>query len=341
MFLQILLLIMMGNTDGDAKPQYRSVTEIMKITEASEVSYELKPVDTLKDRPDNLLEILFPPMGDVEPFMPWVENGELSKYPISEGDLQGLMEAETHFREKDYEKAALVYKEVLGKWPKCMLAMVNLGDCYLFDGKPRKALKHYKQAIEINPYDYRNHFYAANALIAMDKNDKALDHYVKALTLCPRRETVLTVLEKHAKRLGIMIYRDPFNPPVAARREGEAVAVYLDVKTPASAAWIAYAINKAAWIGEEETDIWSTHQEFECLANLLSAYNVVKAEDPAIRDHQLEWLLEVSADSGMLRGFIFYELASRFNPMAMLLMPQEVHDNVEAYIRKYVLVMSR
>ena len=319
------------------KPGHRPMSEIMKVMETSGVFYELKELSA-ESKPEALLASLFPVINKPLTY-PWANksNGKTvaSEYPFRKKEVQLLEKAEKPFKAEDYEAAAKIYLKITKKFPNCYLAWSSLGDTYLFRGKPEEAATYYQKAIELNPFGHRLPFYLGNAYAKMGKKEEAIAQYVRSMTLFPRYEALSQRLRDSASVLGCQFNESNFQPMVKTQWEDGKVIVSFKLGGNKER-WMAYAMNKAIWLGPaDKKHVWSVVEEKECLTNLLSSYYMSKKEGEA--SPQLDRLAQVFKD-GLFNGFLIYEIASRMDPNMVLYQSKPAQDVLAEYIRRYVIV---
>ncbi len=83
------------------------------------------------------------------------------------------------FQQGDYEKAEAMLLQALTINPNSAEANGNLGNLYLKEGKPLKAVDHLNAAIEIEPNAVR-YFNLGNAYVIAGQQEKAIDAYLSA-----------------------------------------------------------------------------------------------------------------------------------------------------------------
>lgn len=336
-----------GRAETENDNGYLSPPELYKLMEESEQTYRLNALEALGDlRAEDFASIYWPSSGNGLAF-PWIavqENGSRSllNYDLGEGCEAILRKAEPHFDAERYEKARNFYIKAKDKFPKCYLAYSSLGDTYHFEGNSLEALSWYKKSIEINPYDFRGHFYKANTLYNLARFDEARAAYLVALAMKPHRESMTGVIQDRVTSLGEKFVDRPFIPRALARQEKDYIGIYASPDTPY---WITYGMCKAVWIGEpahrearngNTEHVWSLLEERQCLFSMLETYYSLREEGELEPDPELERIL-AAAENDLLNGFIFYEIAYQINGDLMILYPDKVMDEVLKYISHYVL----
>ncbi|MCB1054933.1 MAG: tetratricopeptide repeat protein [Acidobacteria bacterium] len=328
--------------------------QLLKIVSDSKQLYELHGLDELPaDQAADLASVLWP-TAETEVEYPKVvveDDGDkqLTTYPLDPRCLELLQEAEPTFAKGEHEAAGKLYSAIVEQYPTCYPATAALGDSYQFDGRYEAALPWYQKTIELNPHDFIGYFFQASALLHLGRSEEARQSYIEALARRPHRPTVVTAVRRAAGTLGYRALEKTFVPRAMARREGEKIAVYADLERPYRAA---YGLCKAIWLGEPEytetrgggdENNWSLRAEEECLGSLAVSYFVLREdpepEKPFEPDPDIEDLLAV-AEADLLDGFVLYELAYHFHPQMTLLVPEDLFDEVRAYLDAFVLPLK-
>jgi tetratricopeptide (TPR) repeat protein len=333
-----------------SKPKYLSAAEIMKLVENSKVTYRIKTAAAGEDDLADPMGIMFP-KGVGHLFYPVVNVGEhgersLSQYQFDPAAFALIEEAEPYFKSNDYEKARELCQQAINTSKDCYLAYAHLGDSWLFVGSPETALPYYDSALAINKYDYQPYFYKANALLKSGRFDEARQQYIEVLAMNPRHDNTYLYLREHGNELGIRLNDELFRPMVVAQKSGDAIDITLDDEQ-AGAVWMAYGLAKGIWLGEPEhrkeltgsTDRspFSTVEETECIAALLTVYSSQLDEGKIEHDVQLDRILKIVED-GYLTEFLIYEFGSRISPDIVLMQPEEFQASMREFIAKYVVV---
>jgi tetratricopeptide (TPR) repeat protein len=327
--------------------KYLEPFEILKLMDSSKTHYRIEEISALKDlAPDKFADVYWPASSNEVEF-PWLEFDDqggfkLVSFAFDDKAKKILDKAETAYGEKAFDKAAKLYAQAIEASPRCYFAYVGLGDCR-FEAKDfEEAARLYQKAIDVDPYDFRGYFFKAHALVKLKRYDEARPLLVQSLALKPHRKSVITTATTFAGSLGVSVVDEPFLPQTLARKEGDEIAVYISKH----AGWAAHAMCKAVWLGEpahrkeligEEDKKWSLDEEKECLVSLLTGYLNQLEDDPGARDPALEKIKTIVED-GMVNQFVYYEIFSRLSGDAILLLPKEEREKMNAYVAKYVLV---
>jgi tetratricopeptide (TPR) repeat protein len=263
--------------------------------------------------------------------VPWLTSPAASKL---------LAEGEKAFQAGDHVEAGARYMVATEKDPQSITAHLFLGDVFLIGGKdPESALVYYKKAIALDPTFPSAHLFASTAYVQLGKKAEAREEIIRALTYHPTYEPVWKIA-RNPQTWGIKPVRPHrFDPPKGYL--GVKGAKGVDVYGGANGEWLGYAICKAVWANEPQFQSkrteggWSLDEESACLQNqVASASNATKALPP------LEAHIREVASQGLLPGYIMFEIVGRNCPVALRIMDDAMKQQVERYIRKYVIVAA-
>ncbi|HYU24459.1 MAG TPA: tetratricopeptide repeat protein [Thermoanaerobaculia bacterium] len=268
-----------------------------------------------------------------------------------------LEEGEVLYKANNYAGAAEKYKAALAADPQAVSGYYFLGDTLLF-GKndAAAALEQYQKGIALDPTMPSGHFFASSALVRLGRHDEAREEIIKALTYHPAYESVWKIADKSEQRWNIKpVARFKFEPPAGylGVRNGDSI----DVSIGANGEWLGYAICKAVWANEARfrkqhvEGGWSVEEENACIANqLMGRYNMTEAAldkrgRPKPTNEQivaamppLEQHLWEVAKAQLLDGYILFEVMGQHCPLAISTLSDDAIKQVDAYIRRYVIV---
>jgi len=324
----------------------RSCSEIWTILLASGKSYKIKPSASLPEIAlSDYAKAYFPLQGEhvLHPVIEKKADGSpaIGKMKIDPAALRQFSQADNVFMNAEYDKAMRLYQKAIALSETCYDAYLRTGDCFLFVKKdPQQALAYYKKALAVNPNDYRPHFFCGNACCALGDVAQARRHYLEALVLKPRDNTLMAVLEKSQADLHVRLQLQTFAPKALARMEQGAVTIYLaEKKSIEDVAWLSYAAAKAVHIGEKEQpdDAWSMHDEKEAIGCLLYTYRSQLEKKKAKPVAYLERLYRI-ANGGLINEFIIYEIMAQMYPDVVLVLSEPMKQSVKEYVKRFVFV---
>ncbi len=334
---------------GQDKKPFLTPSEVMKLMEKSKVNYVIASFDQLKpEETRDLTSRLFPAACPtiMYPKVEWKGGrATVREWEFGKEALEILEKAEAAFAAKDYDLARRLYERALKAAPDCYMATANIGDCYLMTGLHEQALAEYEKALLKNPNDHKLYLYRGDALLRLGKVEEAWQDMIHALMLCPRYKYVLQVVNSPRSPFKNRIRESLFNPPVVVRKEGNNIAAYIDAGNHPGDHWLVYACVKAIWAGEPDHrrkmtgdtgSVWSTTEERECLANLMTVYQSEIDDRAIVPEPDLETLRSI-IEADDTEPFLLYEVYSRICPWGILTLPEETQKRVEAYIQKYLV----
>lgn len=271
-------------------------------------------------------------------------------------------EAEALFDKKQYAEAAVRYRKMIELDPNDAFAHLLYGDVFFFgDRDYAAAVAEYRKALDIDATNPMAHFFSANALMRLDRADEARAAVVAALSYNPVYESLYGLLDKQPDAFGLRpVARHRFNPSggYLGKPDGKGITIY----GGNDGEWLTYAICKAVLQNElaarkevlgDAVEVEATFKEERaCVAahvhgNLnrtratlekaagkkpVSDADVRKAAPPLVR-HLAEVL-----ETGFLDGYVAFEILGQRCPIAALMYPEELHQEVEKYVARYVVV---
>lgn len=98
--------------------------------------------------------------------------------------------AEEHYFNKKYHTSAELFRRVVAEQPEHLQAHTYLGDIYLMDREPDRALTHIRIAIELSPEPAREYFRLGQALYLKKDASGALAAYARAYAADPKLHEV-------------------------------------------------------------------------------------------------------------------------------------------------------
>lgn len=272
-----------------------------------------------------------------------------------------LAEGEELFHQKQYAEAAVRYRKMIELDANDAIAHLLYGDVYFFgDRDYAAAAAEYRKALAIDAANPMAHFFSANALMRLDRPDEARAAVVAALSYNPVYESLYKALDTDPDAFGLRpMARHRFDPPrgYLGKADGKGITIY-----GGDGEWLTYAICKAVLrnepaarkevLGDAEEVEASFEEERACVAahvdgNLnrtratlekaagkkpVSDADVRKAASPLVR-HLVEVL-----ETGLFDGYVAFEILGQRCPIAAPMYPEELHQQVEKYVARYVVV---
>ena len=295
--------------------------------------------------------------GDVKSLVDWNRTAEATKL---------LEEGERFYQSMQMKQAAEKFQAAIDADPEHPTAYFFYGDALLFGSNDAAAaLEQYQKGIALDPTLPIGHFFASSALRRLGRMDEAREEIVQALVFNPSYETIWKIGTQNPDGLGIKpMVRFAFEPPAGS--VGKKTRKGIDVSIGKDGEWAGYAICKAArlyepqfqTIGQKLDDPgMSLDIERECVLNhLMATINATQAKLEEERKTKGEPAVEVSFDEAVaalpprekhiheiakakhLDGYVIFEIMARRCPLAASMMPDDARKELEAYVRKYVVV---
>lgn len=268
---------------------------------------------------------------------------KLVMWTVKPEALKLLNEGETLFEAKDYDAAGEKYHAATVADPQAVSGYFYYGDALLFGGKnAAAALEQYEKAIALDPTLPTGHLFASTALTRLGRRDEAREQIIKALVYYPGYEAVWKIAAANPGNWNARdVVRHMFQPPRgylgAAGKNG------VDIYAGEDGAWLGYAMCKAVWANEPRfakrhaKNGWSLEEERACVLNqLMSRTNAAESAKAAASPLE-QHLLEVTK-ANLLEGYILFEIIGQHCPLSLAVLSEDVLQQMEAYIRRYVIV---
>lgn len=294
-----------------------------------------------------------------------VRDGEktLVEWTIHPEAKKLLNEGETLYQAEKLDEAAEKYKAALAVDPQAVSGYYFYGDTLLFGKNDNAgALEQYRKGIALDPTMPSGHFFASTALVRLGRADEAREEIIQALTYHPSYDAIWRIADASVSRWNARpIVRHRFQPPAGflGIKTEEGIEIYIGP----NGEWAGYALCKAAWANEPQfeksrggTGGWSLEEERACvLSQVMAAYNTAEAnlteerkqagkegetpgEEILAAMPELERYLFEVGKAKLLDGYVLFEIIGQQCPMAMSMLPDEAKQQLDSYIRKYVIV---
>ena len=111
-----------------------------------------------------------------------------------------LLLARIYIRQKLFARAANQYEEIHRRNPGETKSLLLLGELYLVQGQPQRALSVLDQALTIDPDNYAAHVFAARILADQKKYSRAAGHYERALRINWSTDLELELAELYVRQ---------------------------------------------------------------------------------------------------------------------------------------------
>jgi tetratricopeptide (TPR) repeat protein len=279
-------------------------------------------------------------------------------------------EAEKLFAARSFAAAGEAYEKGLALDPTYGPGWLYAGDIPFGRNDFPAALARYRKALELDPTLSQAHRFAGDALLRLGRLAEAEDEYVKAVVYDPSYDGALQGLETLGAAAGFTVARHEFLPPAGVLGEAAEGKVPLALSQE-NKQWFSYFLCKAVWrnepayrkkrLGKEGAYNWTSNEETECLASYLignlsaTEAEIQKASPKANPNGQLAPVpqdqvlaaapplvrhLKEVADAGLLPGFALYAVVGRRCPVAITMLPDGAREDLERYIRRFVIIRA-
>ena len=257
-----------------------------------------------------------------------------------------LAEGEELFDKKQYAEAAVRYRKMIELDANDAIAHLLYGDVFFFgDRDYAAAVAEYRKALAIDAANPLAHFFSANALMRLDRADDARAAVATALSYDPAYTNLFKVLSAEPDAFGLRpVVRYKFEPPrgYLGKPDDKGIAIY----GGADNEWLLYAICKAVLRNEPDArkealgDVEEVEASFEeeraCVAVQIGA-SLNRAGSRAAAPPLTRHLVDV-AEAGLLDAYVAFEILGQRCPIAASMYPEELHVDVEKYVRRYLVV---
>ena len=320
----LLLCALIANsasTQTEKSPKLHTPAEIMKIMEASKITYEIgdNPTIVPSDSPAVLSNQMY---------LQEKEHGySLLMLSLSDKAQPLFDHAEEAFKAGNFSKAITLYNQVLAVQPDYFYAMTLIGDAFFSMGKFDSAKICFLRSIESNFADYNAHWFLADTYKKLGDNESALREITIAHLLNVNHANLKKGVRFYRERLNRPWKEWAFEPAYNLSKEGNKVVI----KTTAE--WMGYAMVKAVWayepgyaqsmLGEQENNqviVWP--EEKEAIMCALVSNDKLKDVNEII-------------EKQFFTEFILYEVAAKKHPSVLVLLPRDMFMRVVEYVNTF------
>ena len=297
--------------------QGSSTTELMKIMNQSDISYEISVLDkdvTRKDMSKNLTTNDF------------YQQDERGKTTVKQYNIS-TKEADQLLKEKDYIEARKAYMKILNQEPLCAKAMTGMGQAFELEGDMEKAEKWFTKAVNQNFHDYKAHYALANIYLKQKNKEKAATEITIAHILNRNNKTVKSLLDNIYAATGRKVASWEVVPQCEVKKV-EAKKVTINVKTE----WLNYAIPMAA--RNHEPSLKGKTEMIDIVKEgLISMYpNLLR--NPQLQQQTSFKYLKKSLEQQQLDSFGYYEIVLVEEPETAFKLSKETIEHIGEYLMK-------
>lgn len=301
-------------------------SEILDILEKSKLNYEIHQLEEkipLKNHTFNL---------NSADFYRKIQTNSIAtiKIELTKEAFNIKEEAETFFQQQKYTEARIAYEKVLALHPEYSKITTYIGQTYHFQGNEKKAIKHYKKAIDNNFIDYMAHWFLGKYYLNKNQLDKALDELIIAHILNRNHQLIINDLSLVLKKLGYNYPNWTFNPQIRLSTQDSQ-----NIKIEYQKEWMGYALAKATWafepgysqsMGVKKGEI-SILEEREALVGLL-----INVSDKKFSKTPMFKALKNALEQKQVDAFIFYEIFLVETPFIAYQIPDNLINEIKNYI---------
>jgi tetratricopeptide (TPR) repeat protein len=312
-----------------AQAQIHSPAEILKIMEASSLSYSLGVLENPVVTPDYAQKM------NGNGYYRIVNDSNLVTYSYKPGRAarEYFDEAEKSYSNKNFASAGYSYQKALGADSSYYLMYTYIGQMAEHAGKFDEAISWYQKAVKHNFIDYMAHWFMADNLMKMGNKKDALHEITIAHILNRNNPRLIESLKNIWKAAGLMYDPWYFTPQcIIAKKDTHTISVEFEAN------WLGYAMPKAVWkyepgykasMGVNENTAFSTVEERECLASL---YLILKNSKVKMKKFPAFRTLETAIDKKMLDAYIFYEIILPQQPFVAYQLSEPIIGTIADYL---------
>lgn len=204
------------------------------------------------------------------------------------------------------------------------------------------ALTHFTQLTSSFPDDHFAWYWRGNAEAQLGRTKGALESWVRALAMRPDDDAMRRAIAPHLARAGFVAKERTLLP----RARVTPIDGGFELVSSPRAHWIAWSTCKAAWKGEpefrkaqtgREDHVFTAREDRQCLAALGGVYAHDRTARKVPKEPALDQLVDAAA-AQLLGGYQAWEVASRIEPNVYVALTPQGRKDVEAYVRRFVLV---
>ncbi len=308
---------------SDFGSEFHTSAKILKIMEDSKIIYT---IDELKDTliiNEDSLQVLHNQYVRYDAG----DSIRLDVYQLGENEISLFKQAEAHFKNKEYDKALTLYKELYKIRPDYAYALTLIGDVFFNQGNLDSAEVYFLKAVKQNPVDYSAHWFLADTYWNKGFGNEAIEHITIAHVLNRNNLRLKNSLIYYRNQIGIPWKEWTFNPQY--RLSANDGKVLIETKMD----WLGYALAKALWkyepgyaksmVGSEPDEyVYNFKEEAEAVSMLITGDKKKKRLEKIVND-------------GAFQPFYYYEIVAFRYPLTLLLLPQTQFQKIVDYVARY------
>ncbi|MGH1338365.1 MAG: tetratricopeptide repeat protein [Aureispira sp.] len=280
-----------------------SPAELLDVLEKSTYSYDLNRLEKTIEADDRVLV-------NSNTFYRKTEEDGFTTLEVELTKEATIMKekAEQLFQKKEYEKARLLYDELLDQHPEYSKLLVYIGQTYHLEGEVEKAIPFYKKAVEQNFIDYMGHWFLGRAMWDLGKVDDCLASYMVAHLLNRNHPLLMKELVKVLAANGLEYNAWRFVPQIELEQEDS-----IHIKVAYADGWMGYALAKAVWTfepshSEEMEEVFGAPSITQEKEALISFYITYKTGNKKLAKAPFVLGFEKALEIKKVNAFILYEI---------------------------------
>ncbi len=300
--------------------------------------------------------------GRLDPYVEVLEQSgrpRLRSHPPGP-DLRPLyLQATEAFSAGDFEEARRLYAEAAELEPDYFKTYTYLGNALFMLGRYIEAEEAFLLALELNPFDYQAHLFLGDTLLQLGHRHRAKASLTQAFLLNQGNEVVQDRLLFTLAKLALSLRPSRLAPRIRIEAGPDEVRILLDRDD--GRRWYPLAACLACWQHEAgcydrspvSEDPLRLAMYRECLVHQAAATAGRASAGPedagpgstgdAGRPTTAadERALLAAVESGLLEAVVLFEAIAPRAPAVMLLLPDELRQQVEDYIERYVFFSTQ
>lgn len=302
-------------------------SEILKIMENSEISYEFEILKQNKEIPDR---------SNILVYNDYYQEGDSNSYTTlayKPNDLvkDYVAKAEDYFRAGEIIKSRELYLKALEIYPTYFKLMTYVAQTYGIENNNEEAINWYKKSIKNNFIDYMAHWFLSDIYLKTGNKNDALREITIASVLNRNNPRIKKALENVYKQCRLKNEEWTFNPQYELKKASDK-----KVTVRFESNWMGYAITKAIWkyepdyrknMGESDSTL-SIKEEKEALITMMVGLNKTKG---VFRKYPEFKALKKSFENKYVEEFILYEIILPDYPYVAMQIPSYFIESVCDY----------
>lgn len=324
-YFHIIILVLLSQLflhSQDSQKYMLSGAQILAIMDTSKVTYQPSFIEDTTG-----FEFPAYPVLTENYFI--TEKGDssiLNKYSLSDSGKVYFSIAESNYRDKNYSAAILNYKKIFITDPEYYVAYTLIGDCYYCQAKYDSAEYFLKLEINKNFIDYAAHWFLADTYKKIDNMESAVAEITIAHLLNRNNKYIFNILKKYREAIGKEWTEWEISPVCKTyKKDGEVI-----IETTKD--WMGYAFAEAVWKYEPgfTENIFGQQYDGKSLLYQKEAAGIAANLNLSSMSRENSII-----DDGYFQEMIWYEIISKKQPMAILLVPREFLNKMIKYVNKY------